>query len=83
VIFPSFGTIKAWIIGILTLGISVLFGLWKNSQFQREKEKLSRVKAAKESKDKANAALVNGLENEKESADEKVTDSDIDRFYDK
>ena len=79
--FPIFGTIKIWIIGILTLGMSILFGLWKNSQFQREKEKLNRVKAGKKFKDNANKALIDGLQNEVKVNDEPVKDSDTDRFY--
>ncbi len=79
---PSFGTIKYWIIGILTLGVSVLFGLWKNQQAARAKEQLGRVKLGKKARERAYKALVDGLQREKEVQDEVVNDNDIDRFYD-
>ena len=79
--FPGLSTIKYWVIGILTLGVSILFGLWKGQQAARAKDELNRMKLGKKAKEQADKALIDGLQREQESKNEKINDSDIDRFY--
>jgi len=81
VIIPGLGTLKNWAIIVLTLGGSILFGLWKHQQAARASDYANRVKLGKKAREKADKALIDGLQREKESADEDVKPDDINRFY--
>ncbi len=73
---PSFGTIKLWIIGILTLGLSLVYAWMKTKDAVYDREKLAAEQDARDTEKRVNTATVEGLQNESKSKDNRTYDDD-------
>lgn len=73
---PGLGTVKIWIIGILTVGISLIYAWMKTKDAAHAQEKLAGEKEARKVEQDVAEATVEGLQNEANSKANRDYDSD-------
>jgi len=73
---PGISTLKTWVIGILTLGLSLVFAWMKTKDAAHAREKLAGEQAARETEQDIAQATLEGLQNEADNKDSRDYDSD-------